>query len=82
MGKTVLVRRTVPVAYYIDGSWINTTNDFWTRLAAQLDIPTTENGSKTNGDISKWGFIAKIDAILASTSEEFGGEHSRTIDRG
>lgn len=82
MGKTVLVRRTVPEAYYIDGSWISNTNDFWTRLAAQLDIPTTENGSKTNGDTSKWGFKAKIDAIVASTSGEFGGEHSRTIARG
>lgn len=82
MGKTVLVRRTVPEAFYIDGSWITDTKDFWVRLAAQLDIPTSQNGSKTNGDTSKWGFRARLDLLLGSADSQFGGEHSRAIAKG
>ncbi|MFJ4210724.1 hypothetical protein ACIPY2_19890 [Paenarthrobacter sp. NPDC089675] len=82
MGKTVLVTRTVPDAFYIDGSWITEAQDFWVRLAAKLDIPTSQNGSRTNGDTSKWGFKAKLDLILGSAESQFGGEHSRVIAKG
>lgn len=82
MGKTVLVRRTVPDAFYIDGSWISDANDFWIRLASQLDIPTTRSGNRTDGDTSKWGFKAKLDLLLGSAESQFGGEHSRAIAKG
>lgn len=82
MGKTVLVTRTVPDAFYMAGDWIVEPKDFWIRLAAKLDIPTTQNGNRTDGDTSKWGFRAKLDLLLGSAESNFGGEHSKAIAKG
>lgn len=76
MGKTILVKRTLPNAMFIDSSWIGTLDDLWSRLAASLRIPTNQSGTRTAGDSSSWGVTAKIKALFAEGSMKVAGTTS------
>lgn len=82
MGKTVLLKRAVPEALYIDGSWIETVHDFWIRLASQLDIPTNTSGKKATGNTASWGFKARLKALIVDAGATIQGSHSKQIEDG
>lgn len=82
MGKTVLLKRAAPEAFYIDGSWIETVQDFWIRLASQLDIPTNTSGKKTTGDTASWGFKTKLKALIVDAGATVEGSRSKQIEDG
>ncbi|KRE76601.1 hypothetical protein ASG71_15805 [Arthrobacter sp. Soil763] len=79
MGKTVLVGQVVQDKLWLEGQWLGDIDAFWTKLAVQLNIPSTKTSSKSKSDVAKWSIKAKIDVGAASLASDIGGDHGKTL---
>lgn len=79
MGKTVLVGQVVEDRLWLEGQWLADIEAFWTKLAVQLNIPSTKTRSKSTSDVAKWSIKAKIDVGPGSLASDIGGDHGQTL---
>jgi hypothetical protein len=76
MGKTVLVGKVIQDSLWLEGQWLRTLDDFWTKLAVELHLPTSKSGSTTSGDTAKWSIFAKLGFPgVGGAGASVGGDH-------
>lgn len=85
MGKTVLVRRAIPEnrQVWLEGSWLHSIDDFWSRIAAVLHIPKTTTGAHESVRVEKWQWLAKLGfSSFAGVETSIAGEESASNSAG
>lgn len=76
MGKTVLVGKIIQDSLWLEGQWLRSLDDFWTKLAVELNLPTSKGGSTTTGDTAKWSIMAKLGFPgVGGASASVAGDH-------
>lgn len=82
MGKSVLVEREAPDAFVLQGQTLDSVAALWDRLAGHLGIPVAKSGSTVSGDVTKWGFMAKLGLSPLSLGTSYGGEMKEEASNG
>ena len=90
LGKSTLVKSFMPLsnfAAYIPGQNLaGGAKDLWSRLVADLGIPSSSTNGKVIGDKARWGFLSRfnvsIGLLRGEAGGQLGGEHHSDFSEG
>ncbi|WP_301114339.1 hypothetical protein [Microbacterium sp.] len=70
VGKSVLVEKVATRRVWLEGSWIKSIDDFWSRLASALRIPNSQGRSNEQVELYKWNVLGNLGFFQPSVGKD------------